>query len=62
MSQSIDKKPKILTRINIDADGNLTVTDLWQEVEALLGPSFTAEIDGQACEWNQEAESTSENH
>lgn len=50
MSQTTDIKPTIVTRINIDPDGNLTVTDLWQEVQTLLGESFTAETDKQACE------------
>ena len=33
----------VLTRIIVDAEGNLIVTDLWDEVRELLGESFEEE-------------------
>ena len=41
--------PKILTRIYIKPDGDLIVTDMWDEVPKLLKPYFTGptEVDEQ---------------
>lgn len=35
---------KIVTRIYVNADGDLVVTDLWEEVKELLGPDFSEDL------------------
>lgn len=36
-------KPKILTRIFVTETGDIVVTDLWDDVKKVLGPSFQEE-------------------
>jgi len=47
MSEVKPTDAQILTRIFIQADGNLVVTDLWEEIEKLLKPEdgFTHDVD-----------------
>jgi len=43
--QTHDVSPKVITRIFIDPNGNLVVTDLWEDVAKILGTSFTPETE-----------------
>ncbi len=46
----MSNSPKIVTRIYVNTDGDLVVTDLWDEVKELLGPAFSQENSSDFCD------------
>lgn len=49
--------PKVVTRIFVNAEGDLVVTDLWDEVKEMLGPAFAQEDSSDFCDLENQRES-----
>lgn len=52
----MSKDSKVLTRIYVNAEGDLVVTDLWEEVKELLGPTFSQNEAGEFCDLEKQRE------
>ena len=49
----MSKEKQVLTRIYVNAEGEVVVTDLWEEVREMLKPAFDVEEPNEFCEWEK---------
>lgn len=46
----MSKEKQVLTRIYVNANGEVVVTDMWEEVRQMLKPAFDVEESNEFCE------------